>query len=203
MVPSAADIRKRKLNRDKLAKKVTEVGGIKESELVRLYRKAVDSAWMTAAHKLVFLEDRVIPDMNPATRTKWLIKCNICEKLYKLDEVNVDHRIGEFACTERSEFMSYFESRLDVNADDLQILCIDIPKKGHIGCHSIKTLQERLGITFDEARLEKKVISVCKGKASDVNSWLLERGISGLKNADSRRAAVRQLIKSDEGELNV
>lgn len=57
-VPSQTDLNKRKANRDKLAKKITEDGHLKEQELVRIIRKAIDSAWMTAAHKLVFLEDR-------------------------------------------------------------------------------------------------------------------------------------------------
>ena len=56
MIPSKADIAKRKANRDKLAKKITEDGHLKENELVRIVRKAIDSAWMTAAHKLVFLD---------------------------------------------------------------------------------------------------------------------------------------------------
>ena len=112
-VPSQADLNKRKANRDKLAKKITEDGHLKEQELVRIIRKAIDSAWMTAAHKLVFLEDRVIPDMDDTTRTKWLIECNICKGLFKLTDVNVDHRIGEFPCTNRDEFQSYLLSRLE------------------------------------------------------------------------------------------
>ncbi len=193
-VPSEADIKKRKTNRDKLAKKITEDGHLKENELVRIVRKAIDSAWMTAAHKLVFLEDKVIPDMNPDTRTKWLIECNNCGNMFKLTDVNVDHVVGEFPCTNREEFMSYLLSRLDVSFDDLQILCVDIPNKNHTGCHQIKTLSERLGITFDEAKIEKVVIEVCKMKAGEIDAWLADRGIKVAKNPTARRDAVRQCL---------
>lgn len=197
MIPSKADIAKRKANRDKLAKKITEDGHLKENELVRIVRKAIDSAWMTAAHKLVFLEDKVIPDMNPETRTKWLIECNNCGNMFKLTDVNVDHVIGEFPCTNREEFMSYLLSRLDVNFGDLQILCADIPKKNHTGCHQIKTLSERLGITFEEAKIEKVVIEVCKMKAGEIDAWLAERGVKTAKNPQARRDAVREVLKNE------
>lgn len=196
-VPSQADIAKRKANRDKLAKKITEDGHLKENELVRIVRKAIDSAWMTAANKLVFFEDKVIPDMNPATRTKWLIECNQCGNMFKVDEVNVDHVVGEFACTNREEFMSYLFSRLDVNFEDLQILCVDIPKKNHTGCHQIKTLSERMGITFEEAKIEKEVIAICKLKAAQIDKWLSDRGIKVAKNPQARRDAVREVLKNE------
>lgn len=186
MVPSQSDIAKRKLNRDKLAKKITEDGHLKENELIRIVRKAIDSAWMTAANKLVFLEDRVIHDMNPATRTKWLVECNQCGKMFKLADVQIDHRIGEFACTNREDFYAYILSRLDVGFDDLQVLCIPD--------HEIKTLGERLGITFEEARIEKAVIAIMKEKASVIDKWLGGRGIKVAKNPQARRDAVRQCL---------
>lgn len=196
-IPTQADIKKRKTNRDKLAKKITEDGHLKEQELVRIVRKAIDSAWMTAAHKLVFLEDRVVPDMEDSTRTKWLIQCNICKGMFKLTDVNVDHRIGEFPCTNREEFQSYLLSRLDVGFDDLQVLCVDIPKKNHVGCHQIKTLGERFGLSFEDARIEKQVIEIMKKKASEIDAWLLDKGVKVSKNKDARRDAVREIIREE------
>ena len=195
MIPSQSDINKRKANRDKLAKKITENGGLKEQELVRIVRKAIDSAWMTAAHKLVFLEDRVIPDLDPTTRTKWLIQCNICGNMFKLNEVNVDHRIGEFPCTSREEFQSYLLSRLDVVFDDLQILCVDIPKKGHTGCHQVKTLAERLGITFEQALYTKKAIAIEKSKNTKI--WLMDRGVVPAKNSKDRRTQIIKVLEKE------
>lgn len=199
-VPSQADIKKRKDNRDKLAKKITEDGHLKENEFIRIIRKAIDSAWMTASHKLVFLEDRVIADMDPTTRTKWLLQCNICKGMFKLDSVQVDHRIGEFECARREDFYQYILSRLDVGFDDLQILCIDNEKTGHVGCHQVKTLGERLGLTFDEARIEKAVIKIMKMKASEIDKFLADNGVTCAKNKDARRAAVREVLKNEQSK---
>lgn len=192
VVPTKQDIQKRKNNRDKLAKKITEEGRLKEQELVRIVRKAIDSAWMTAAHKLVFLEDRVIPDLDPETRTKWLIECNQCGKMFTLPEVNVDHIVGEFVCTNREEFMSYLFNRLDVGFDDLQILCIDNKKKNHIGCHQIKTLAERQGLTWNQAVIEKQVIDICKKKQD--KQFIKESGLVPESNAEKRREQVREIL---------
>lgn len=188
-VPSKADIAKRKANRDKLAKKITADGHLKDGELVRIVRKAIDAAWMTAANKLVLLEDRVIPDMNPNTRTKWLIKCDHCGNLFKLTDVQVDHIVGEFPCTEPEHFFGYIMSRLDVGFDDLQVLCIED--------HQIKTLAERNGISFEEARIEKQVIAICKGSTSSVKAFLSERGITPAGNAEQRKKQVREAIRRD------
>ena len=188
-VPSKADIAKRKANRDKLAKKITADGHLKDGELVRIVRKAIDAAWMTAANKLVLLEDRVIPDMNPNTRTKWLIKCDHCGKLFKLTDVQVDHIVGEFPCTEPEHFFDYIMSRLDVGFDDLQVLCIED--------HQIKTLAERNGISFEEARIEKQVIAICKGSTSSVKAFLIERGITPAGNAEQRKKQVREALKRE------
>jgi hypothetical protein len=197
-VPSQADLDKRKKNRDVLAKKVTEDGHLKETELVRIIRKAIDSAWMTAAHKLVFLEDRIIPDMDESTRTKWLLECNICHKMFKLDCVNVDHRIGEFECKTREDFSKYIFSRLDVGYDDLQILCIDDPKKNHKGCHEVKTYMERHGVSWNEALCQKECIDIIKQKKD--KSWLSERGITPKSNAKLRREQIIEELRKEHNE---
>lgn len=189
-VPTKTDIAKRKVNRDKLAKKITEDGHLKEAELIRIVRNAIDRAWMTAANKLVFLEDRVVPDMDSKTRTKWLIKCNHCGNMFKLTDVQIDHRVGEFPCTSREEFFGYIMSRLDVGFDDLQVLCIED--------HQIKTLAERNGITFEEARIEKQVIAVCKGSVSSVKAFLTKRGITPAGNAEQRKKQVREALTANE-----
>lgn len=196
MIPSKSDLDKRRKNADKLRKKITPDGRLLEKELVRIVRKAVDSAWMKAAHKLVFLEDRVIPDMDESTRTKWLIRCNICDNLFKLTDVDIDHKVGEFACTVPEDFHSYIMSRLDVGFDDLQVLCRDIPNKGHIGCHSIKTYAERNGMTFEEASKMKIIIDLEKKKM--LQDFIKSKGEKPASNAEKRREQALRLLKQEK-----
>lgn len=180
MIPSAADIKKKKDNIAKLSKKLTPDGHLKETELVRIMRKAIDSAWMTAANKLVVFERSIIGDMNPETRTKWLIRCEICQELHKITNVQVDHKVGEFQCTTREDFTAYALNRLDVGFDDLQCLCIP--------CHEIKTLAERQGLSWEEATATKKAIAIEKAGTKKVVDFLKEVGYTSPgKNKDIRR----------------
>lgn len=189
MIPSQSDIQKRKTNADKLRKKITQSGKLLEKELVRIVRKAVDSAWMTAAHKLVFLEDRVIPDMNESTRTKWLIKCDHCGNLFKLCDVQVDHIIGEFPCTSPDDFHAYIMNRVNVEFKDLQILC----KEDHLN----KTYAERHGLSLEEAKCTREAIRIQKEK-KDVE-WLKERGYTPASNKDKRREQIKQKLMEEQG----
>lgn len=199
-VPTQSEIKKRQTKLAGFRKKIGPDGKPFEKHTLSVVRSAIRSAWMKSDVKLAFLYSRTIPDMDPSTRTKWLFQCEICEKLYKENEVEVDHKHGNHSFTKLSDFEGYFNNILMVSADDLQLLCKDIPKKNHTGCHSIKTLSEARGISFEEAILEKKVLAVTSKKVAEINSWLAERGIHGLKNAAQREDAIRKLIKESESE---
>lgn len=195
-VPSPEDLKKREQKLVQFKKRVAPDGKPYEKHVISVVRSAIRSAWMKSDVKLAFMYGKTIPDMDPNTRTKWLYKCEICENMFRENEIEIDHCEGHHVFTKLEEFENYFNRILMVSADDLQILCKDNPKKKHIGCHSYKTLSESHGLTFDEAKIEKQVIEICKGKASDIDKWLLTRGVTCAKNKDARRAAVREALSS-------
>jgi hypothetical protein len=121
--------------------------------------------------------------------------------MFKENEVQCDHVDGNHSFTKVEDFKNYFDNILMVGFDGLQLLCCDIPSKNHIGCHSYKTLAESLNITFEESKIEKLVIQICKGTAKEIDAWLAERGVRTAKNKDARRNAVRQcLIEEKQNE---
>jgi len=79
------------------------------------------------------------------------------------------------------------------DADKLQVLC-------HT-CHDSKSLQSKLGCTFDEALLEKRVIAQLKKKAETLDI-LKKNGYSGVEvsNETKRRNLLRQILKEKENE---
>lgn len=189
-VPTQADLKKRKDKLDSFLKKLNEDGSPQEKHVVSVVRSAIRQAWMKSDVKLAYLYMNTIPDMDDSTRTKWLIKCEICQQLFKLSDIEVDHKhVGGSSFTKVSDFEAYFNNILMVNFDGLQILCKED--------HSIKTLSESLGISFNDAKLEKEVIKICKLKASEVDKWLKDRGVVVVKNAEARRNAVRELLKEN------
>lgn len=189
-VPSQADIKKREEKLKEFLKKLNEDGSPQEKHVVSVVRSAIRSAWMKSDVKLAYLYSKTIPDMDDTTRTKWLVRCEICDKLFKLTDVQIDHKLGNHSFTKVSDFENYFNNILMVGFDDLQILCEDD--------HLSKTLSEKLGITFQEAVLEREVIKLCKMKAAQIDKWLKDRDIVCAKNPTARRNAIREVLKNEQ-----
>lgn len=190
-VPSQVDIKKREAKLQQFLKKLDADGKPQEKHVLSVVRGAIRSAWMKSDVKLAYLYMNTIPDMDDKTRTKWLVKCEMCGELFKLTDVEIDHKFGNHTFTKIEDFENYFNNILMVGFGDLQILCRDD--------HAAKTLSESLGISLEAARLEKKVIAICKQPAKLIDAYLAENGVTGVaKNKDARRDAVRKLLKEKE-----
>lgn len=186
-VPSQTDIKKREVKLQQFLKKLDADGKPQEKHVLSVVRGAIRSAWMKSDVKLAYLYMNTIPDMDDKTRTKWLVKCEMCGELFKLTDVEIDHKFGNHTFTKVEDFENYFNNILMVGFDDLQILCRDD--------HAAKTLSESLGISIEMARTEKKVIAICKQSAKLIDTFLAENGeVNYTKNPASRRDAVRRVL---------
>lgn len=178
-VPSPADLKKRA---DKLAqfrKKIAPDGRPIEKQVIAVVRSAIRSAWIKSDVKLAFMYSRTIPDMDNSTRTKWLYECEICRGMFKEVDIEVDHKEGHHKFTKLSEFENYFNRILMVRAEDLQVLCK--------GCHSVKTLSESQGITFEQAAILKRSIEVEKKGVKQTVDFLKSNGYTPASSKDKRR----------------
>lgn len=198
-VPSQADINKKKAELESHLKHLTPEGKIKPTKLLDMIRSSLRKTWMSSPQKLAFLEQKRIPDMNPATRTKWLWQCEICGELFKLDDINVDHINGNHSFTKLIDFPDYAENILNVPINGLQILCVED--------HSVKTYLERHGLTWDDAVVIKKAIKLenevggkGKGVAQKQKKYLLSKGfkVKDVANADTRRECFIKLAEGEE-----
>ena len=190
-VPSKLDIKKREDKLKQFLKRLDKDGKPQEKHVLNVVRGAIRSAWMKSDVKLAYLYMNTIPDMDDSTRTKWLVKCEMCGELFKLTDIEVDHRQGNHTLTKVEDFENYFNNILMVGFDDLSILCKED--------HAVKTLAESQGISIDAARLEKKVIAICKQPVKIIDKYLADNGVVNYpKNKDGRRNAVRDVLKEKE-----
>lgn len=116
------------------------------------------------------------------------LKCEICKKEMCQSaggkrDYEINHRVN---CGDVSSD-GYVHRLLNVGFGDLEILCKH--------CHSIATYSERMGISFEEAKLEKKVIAFSKLKAAEQKQILGEN--SKAKNAKDRRNEYREQIQGN------
>lgn len=191
------DIKKKQQQLDKQLKNVcNKTGKPREKDILTVVRSAVRKAWRFAPTKVslliksaVYVED-VPKKLRPPKLTgnsKWLYKCEICEKYYIQSKVQVDHIVGEHSLKSYEDMVGFTRAILDVSWDDLRILCIE--------CHSIATYSERYGVTYEEAKALKDVIAVTKLTAAKQKKWLSDRGVKPASNQDGRAKQITEILK--------
>lgn len=148
MIPTAKKIEELTKRRGKFCK---EAQKNTEKKQLSVVRSAIRKAWMRHPVKLLKLELATTGDYDDSNRRTWKRQCEQCKQWFKNDDVQVDHIIGEHKMTTFDDIPNFARSILDVTLDDLQLLCKP--------CHDIKGYAEGQGITFEEARFEKRVIA--------------------------------------------
>ncbi len=89
------------------------------------------------------------------------------------------------------EDIGQFANNLFCEVTNLRVLCNP--------CHDTHTLADKLGVSFAEAEVEKKIIAVCKQKVAVVLDFLASYGHTGTSasNADKRKSLVTTIIKGE------
>lgn len=134
------------------------------------------------------------PNVNGKKPTVFGATCAICGVDTPLKDCQVDHVVEETASlTKIEDIQSCAEKLLLVTENDLRILCSS--------CHSVVSLSQRLGITFEEAQLEQKVIAFKKMKANAQFSFLTSLGIDSIMPTSAKRVEqYRNYIKEKTHE---
>lgn len=135
--------------------------------------------------KLLNKKRKQIPNPNPRGNkpTVWGADCAICGKPHVLKDIQVDHCSGETAfLTKQEDIQSCVEKLLLVTEDELRLLCIE--------CHAVVSLASKQGITFEEARLRKSVITFSKLPVNEMKNVLQSH-----KNYETIRSVVESKTK--------
>ena len=115
-------------------------------------RKAV---WSRHPVKIEYLKSvRFKAPIGVNGKEVWAFKCEICGKLCRQNEIEVDHIVpaGSLKC---EDDLQQFISRLSfVDFDDLRVLDKE--------CHRCVSYAERMGITYEQAVIEKDIIAFAK-----------------------------------------
>ena len=189
VVATKSEITKRGKKLEKFQKALQEDGSMSEKKLCTKIRSAIRQTWMHSDVKLAYLYSHTYPDKNPATRTKWLIDCEMCGKAFKQSDIQIDHKKGEHSLLTLKDVVPFATSILGVTADDLQCLCVP--------CHEARTYSERYHMSIEEAFAEKEVISKLKQTVAKQKAELKKVGYKpkDISNADKRRECYRKLLK--------
>lgn len=146
--------------------------------------------WSKNPIKLDFEKDRKvqIPNDNPKTQKRFPTvvggRCEHCNGLFKMKEMEVDHKTGEHSLRSLDDIQSFVSGIVMIHKDDLALLCKP--------CHGIKTYAERYGMSLKEAAAMKQVIEMDKKNAKTVIAFLTKNGYNAARTKEGRK---QQLIE--------
>ena len=153
--------------------------------------------WNKHPLKLEYLkQNRVrIPNPNPKGKVAevWGAKCECCEQLFTMSQVEVNRKGDSAALTKQSDIQACVEKLLMVTFDQLEILCKD--------CHAIYSYSQKNNISFEEARIQKKVIAFMKQPVKEQLAYFKELGYDSsddVRNVAKRRKLIEQIYKGEK-----
>ncbi len=144
-------------------------------------RNPLKTNWKKAMLRPISKEDRKKKKFHPSTKN--VGNCVICGDIFPGSKLEVDH-ITPSSCKDRATAQEFLFHCLGTTTDQYQLLCKP--------CHKIKTLADRLGVTFKEAVIEKDVIAFKKYKAKEQIKTL---GLLGLEPEANGAKRIQQFRK--------
>ena len=144
--------------------------------------------WEKNPVKLQVIQDRRVQIPNPNPRgnkpTVWGCKCEICEGLFKQSDIQVDHIRSHFSkFTEINDIQQFVIDMVMVTKDDLRLVCKE--------CHEVVSLSQKDGITFEQAKIKKEFINICK----DSNKVVEKLKALGIELIPKTKKAQKQLLE--------
>lgn len=153
-------------------------------------RGCLRKAWSNnpIKHNLIKKKRYQIPNPNPKGKkaTVFGFDCELCNNTYPISEGQVDHIKPAGSLRKTEDIQGFVERLLYVTEDDLRLICK--------GCNSSLSHADKMGISFEQALLEKKAIALQKEK-KDVQ-YLKESGIIPATNQAKRRLQLIEVLKN-------
>ena len=179
------------LDLEKELKRMSEAYNIPEKEVVSWWRSAVRQMFSNSIFYRKYIEDQstLVVNENPRSKKRYpMVKrftCAICGEQIGSGDIEVDHLEGGNSNKSLSDADSFIKAIMFVTPDDIQVLCKDkykvVNKKKTLvkfGCHSYKTLADKVGCSLEEAKVRKKHILIAKEKR--FKSELINRGVQDI-----------------------
>lgn len=164
-------------------------GTMTESQYLAWIRSALRSKWLKWPPRAEAINAARRVYRGPNKLQKWEVSCAICNKWYKLKEIEVDHYPHDAGSILTVADVGEFVNRLYCETTNLRVLCVP--------CHKVYTLSQSKGISMAEAAIEKQVNERMKDKK--ILAYLASYGYTGVSvsNATKRKALVETIIKGE------
>ena len=161
-----------------------------ESAFMSWLRGGIRRMWSKHPVRIEFMKQNRIripnPNKNGKAKEVWGGVCALTGELTPQTSLEVDHKKGNHSLRSIDDIQSFVEGILLVTFDDLQLVSKD--------AHKIKSYAEKHNMTFNEARVHKEVIELCKDKQKVVDK-LSSYGVEYIPTtAKARREMLTQIM---------
>ncbi len=164
-----------------------------EAQFLTWVRGVLRKGWSKHPIKLEFIKQtrkRIKnPKDNPRFPEVWGMKCAVCKKDKVQADIEIDH-ISDTGGTFRKleDAVEYMRHLFVVNFSKMRAVCKQ--------CHTIISYSQKMGISFEEATIQKRVIDVMKDTEA-VLALCKKYGhnVKTLTNATKRKAALEAIFK--------
>lgn len=119
--------------------------------------------------------------------TKNVGQCHYCKEWFAGSKLEVDHKQESSGCKTKEEAESFLWHCGGQTGDFWVLACKP--------CHKIKTYSASKGISFEQARVEKRIIALMKDKKS-VDKLLTSHSLP-CNNNNVRKESLRKLIEEE------
>ena len=131
-----------------------------ESAFMSWLRGGIRRMWSKHPVRIEFMKQNRIripnPNKNGKAKEVWGGICALTGELTPQTSLEVDHKKGNHSLRSIDDIQSFVEGILLVTFDDLQLVSKD--------AHKIKSYAEKYNMTFEQAKVHKEVIEICKDK---------------------------------------
>ena len=164
-----------------------------ESAFMSWLRGGIRRMWSKHPVRIEFMKQNRIripnPNKNGKAKEVWGGVCALTGELTPQTLLEVDHKKGNHSLRSIDDIQSFVESILLVTFDDLQLVSKD--------AHKIKSYAEKYNMTFEQAKVHKEVIEICKDKQKVVDT-LYCYGVECIPaTVKERREMLTQIMLKD------
>jgi 5-methylcytosine-specific restriction endonuclease McrA len=146
--------------------------------------------WSRYPAKLKWKAEQLVqPPKGYTGRAKKLGQCHYCGEMFAASNLEVDHVRQAGTCNSWETAAEFLYNLLNCN-DNWCLACKP--------CHKTKSLAERDGTSFEDAKLKKKVIEFLKQPTEVIVEFCVKNGYTAgsVSNAEKRRKAVESIFKN-------
>lgn len=169
-----------------------------EAKFITWVRGVLRKGWGVHPLKLIYKNARKIKVKNDNPRSMkahpevFKIQCEKCLSLVSPSDIEIDHKgdfQGKFTCMEEIE--AYAKHLYMIDMESIQCVCKP--------CHKNISYSQKMGISFEEAMLQKEVIEIMKKPTKQVVDFIDAYVYNAdTSNKEKRRILVEQILRSVE-----